>query len=251
MTPDLRTAAEAARDAYARDYPLRTADMHRADCDCLRCAMDALTAALDADGRGPKRAAGGVWVSDKEFWEDSDTPAPDYRKAVNSLNELTDADLTPAPASGLLKTVVGQLMWLTEGAGIDDRKVVGGAIIFIEQQAAELDHMKANAQGFCRDAKHAESVANEWKRQFEKEHERAEKFLWQVRDTCTRAEAAEAALAASEARVKVLEEALEHTVRVGCEYPKSPNCGKRHTYDCKACVARAALKREGDTQHPS
>lgn len=54
---DLRTAAEAARDAYARDYPMRTADMHRENCDCLRCAMDALTAALDADGWRPIETA--------------------------------------------------------------------------------------------------------------------------------------------------------------------------------------------------
>lgn len=100
----------------------------------------------------------------------------------------------------------------------------------IEQQAAEIRRLTEVAQDWCRDARHNESVADEWKRQYEKEHERAEKFMWQVRDTCARAEQAErerdeareaahyangtAELAmkhrdTAEARVKELEEALD------------------------------------------
>ena len=60
---------------------------------------------------------------------------------------------------------------------------------FIEQQATEIRRLTEVAQDWCRDARHNESVVDEWKRQYEKEHERAESS-WQVRDTCARAEQA-------------------------------------------------------------
>ena len=37
-------AASKVVSAYDRDYPMRTADQHRDDCDCLRCSVDALRA---------------------------------------------------------------------------------------------------------------------------------------------------------------------------------------------------------------
>lgn len=57
--------------------------------------------------------------------------------------------------------------------------------------ANAIDRLAYQAQGYCKDAKHAESVADELRRLLEKEKERADKFMWQVRDTCARAEAAE------------------------------------------------------------
>jgi hypothetical protein len=57
---------------------------------------------------------------------------------------------------------------------------------------AKRDAALAEAQGYFRDASHAESVADEWKKRAEELAEKAEKFIWQVRDTCARAEKAEA-----------------------------------------------------------
>jgi hypothetical protein len=50
--------------------------------------------------------------------------------------------------------------------------------------ANAIDRLAYQAQGHCRDAKHAKSVADELRRLLEKEKERADKFMWQVRDTC-------------------------------------------------------------------
>lgn len=48
----VRVAAQDAIDAYKRQNPMRTADFHQSACDCLRCAMDNLEAALLHDGGG-------------------------------------------------------------------------------------------------------------------------------------------------------------------------------------------------------
>ena len=37
--------------AYDRDVPIRTADWHGTDCDCLRCAIDNARAALASEPR--------------------------------------------------------------------------------------------------------------------------------------------------------------------------------------------------------
>ncbi len=43
----LREAAQAAIDALDRDTPFRSADFHREDCQCCRCKLDWLRAALE------------------------------------------------------------------------------------------------------------------------------------------------------------------------------------------------------------
>ena len=42
----LREGLEWFADAYDRDHPMRTADMHHDKCDCLRCCRDNARAAL-------------------------------------------------------------------------------------------------------------------------------------------------------------------------------------------------------------
>ena len=75
--------------------------------------------------------------------------------------------------------------------------------------ANAIDRLAYQAQGHCRDAKHAKSVADELRRLLEKEKERADKFMWQVRDTCARAEKAEARLRALASEKEGLRKALD------------------------------------------
>lgn len=48
---EMREALMKAKAAYDKEYWMRTADVHKTDCDCLRCAMDGVSAALA--GRAP------------------------------------------------------------------------------------------------------------------------------------------------------------------------------------------------------
>ena len=41
---EARDKARSVADAYDRANPMRTADIHRDGCDCLRCAVDAIRA---------------------------------------------------------------------------------------------------------------------------------------------------------------------------------------------------------------
>ena len=43
----LREVSKAVLFQYKRDNPMRTADWHEHDCECLRCCMDWLSAALN------------------------------------------------------------------------------------------------------------------------------------------------------------------------------------------------------------
>lgn len=54
---------------------------------------------------------------------------------------------------------------------------------------------KSLVQKLTRELRHTESVADTWKAEAEKAKELANKYMWQVRHTCVRAEKAEAALA--------------------------------------------------------
>ena len=47
---EARDKARSVADAYDRANPMRTADMHRDGCDCLRCAVDAIRAMKGARG---------------------------------------------------------------------------------------------------------------------------------------------------------------------------------------------------------
>lgn len=38
--PSFREILERVVDAYDRANPMRTADFHKKDCDCIRCIMD-------------------------------------------------------------------------------------------------------------------------------------------------------------------------------------------------------------------
>lgn len=49
---DLEAAAKRAVKAYDDENPLRTADFHRIDCPCLRCAIDDLRALISKGGAG-------------------------------------------------------------------------------------------------------------------------------------------------------------------------------------------------------
>jgi chromosome segregation ATPase len=53
----------------------------------------------------------------------------------------------------------------------------------------------AGQQSLAHSLNAAESTADAWKAEAKKEKERADKFMWQVRDTCVRAEKAEADIA--------------------------------------------------------
>lgn len=48
-TDVVRTAARDVIRAYEHHNPIRTADFHRSECACLRCAIDNLAAALAHD----------------------------------------------------------------------------------------------------------------------------------------------------------------------------------------------------------
>ena len=47
---EARDKARSVADAYDRANPMRTADIHRDGCDCLRCAVDAIRAMKGARG---------------------------------------------------------------------------------------------------------------------------------------------------------------------------------------------------------
>jgi rubrerythrin len=107
--------------------------------------------------------------------------------------------------------------------------------------ANAIDRLAYQAQGYCKDAKHAESVADELRRLLEKEKERADKFMWQVRDTCARAEAAETALAAEK---RAREEALAENARLArlVYVPGQWRCAK-----CKFTLIQANLNANDGT----
>jgi len=93
--------------------------------------------------------------------------------------------------------------------------------------ANAIDRLAYQAQGYCKDAKHAESVADELRRLLEKEKERADKFMWQVRDTCARAESSESLVVELREKVERLMKALEDIYRVGDGYNEHrPEDGK-------------------------
>lgn len=46
MSGTVKTALAKVIEAYKRANPIRTADFHKHDCDCLRCAIDNAEAAL-------------------------------------------------------------------------------------------------------------------------------------------------------------------------------------------------------------
>lgn len=52
-TNPLRDKIAAAVSAYDRANPMRSADWHGEDCNCLRCEMDCLRAILDAHPEQP------------------------------------------------------------------------------------------------------------------------------------------------------------------------------------------------------
>ena len=106
----------------------------------------------------------------------------------------------------LVEDVEGLCKRLRYNASIWQRKADDDHPLVKDQldAANAIDRLACQAQGYCKDAKHAESVADELRRLLEKEKERADKFMWQVRDTCTRAEAAETR---SAALARALEEA--------------------------------------------
>lgn len=48
---EARDKARSVADAYDRANPMRTADIHRDSCDCLRCAVDAIRAMKGEGGK--------------------------------------------------------------------------------------------------------------------------------------------------------------------------------------------------------
>ena len=92
-------------------------------------------------------------------------------------------------------------------------------VMFWQGQAFEADlaaqaieentALKAELHGEARDARSNDSITGAWKAECEKQRERADKFMWQVRDTCARAEAAESRLTTALAALGEAREALE------------------------------------------
>ena len=91
-------------------------------------------------------------------------------------------------------------------------------VMFWQGQAFEADlaaqaieentALKAELHGEARDARSNDSITGAWKAECEKQRERADKFMWQVRDTCARAEAAESRLTTALAALGEAREAL-------------------------------------------
>lgn len=85
------------------------------------------------------------------------------------------------------------------------------AVDALAAMTKRVERAEQEAQGWCRDAKTCASACDAQKARAEKAEELADKYKWQVRDTCARAEAAEARFAALQARPAsgVTEDAVE------------------------------------------
>jgi hypothetical protein len=82
-----------------------------------------------------------------------------------------------------------------------------------------------------------------WKRKFERCDAERDKFLWQVRDTCSRAEKAEAELASLKQQLAEREEALRVYADTLCEFGLgNTGCGKYADDVCFGCRARALTR---------
>lgn len=79
---------------------------------------------------------------------------------------------------------------------------VEAGIAVIREKDARIAGLETQAQGLARDADFNGRAADQWRVECEKQKELADKFMWQVRDTCVRAERAEARIAELEAEVK-------------------------------------------------
>jgi len=120
----------------------------------------------------------------------------DISEAKRRLDADTPKDAPVHPVSAFL---TGTALHIGKARATTDH--TAGLIALVEG-------MEATSQGLARDAEFNGGAADSWKAEAEKQKERAEKFMWQVRDTCTRAEAAEARALAAEAERDALREAL-------------------------------------------
>jgi hypothetical protein len=122
----------------------------------------------------------------------------------------------------------------------------------LSRLSAELAEVKAKVQGLHRDAEFNGTACDEQRKRAERAEELADKYKWQVRDTCTRAETAERLVASQAEEIRRKDEALAEIAQqsLGAEIPFDEWTDADFEGGYDACVqrARAALLPEGKPQ---